>query len=121
MPLTLSAKGTSILRGHPNGGLPSNGNFPTVKIDNEGFYTSKVKSILRTHKNTIEPKQGVRFQDRESDTHKVRPSTKGRVASKNAGLVLMVSKQHHRSVLGAVALHVRRTVNGCRPIGSNRC
>jgi hypothetical protein len=106
-PLTLSAKGTSTLRGHPKGG--SKGNFPIVKIANharvwlnknkpsanEGFYTSKVKSILRTQKNKIDPKTGaparkVRFQDPESDTHKVRPR-KGRVARKNAGLVLTVT------------------------------
>ena len=95
-PLTLTAKGTIILRGHPKGGLP--GNFPIVKIanharvwlnknkpsDNEGFYTSKVKSIFRFHKNKVRPK-------------------KGRVARKNAGLVLAVTAKHHRSVLGAVA------------------
>ena len=51
---------------------------------NEGFYTAKVKSILRTHKNKIESKIGanaqtVRFTDRESDTHEVTPR-KGRVA-----------------------------------------
>ena len=133
--MTLNAKGTSTLRGHPKGGLPYNGNFPLVKIanharvcsnkiailfekngaamdedprkssDNKGFYTSEVKSISRTHKNTIEPKQGVRFQDHESDTHKVRPRT-GRVARKNAGLVLTASSQHHRSVLGPVAPRV---------------
>jgi hypothetical protein len=93
---------------HPKGG--SNGNFPIVKIANharvwlnknkpsanEGFYTSKVKSILGTQKNNkIDPKTGatarkVRFQDPESDTHKVRPR-KGRVARKNAGLVLTVT------------------------------
>jgi hypothetical protein len=69
-PLTLSAKGTSILRGHPKGGPSSKGNFPIVikianharvwlnKIKssaNEGFYTSQVKSILRVHKNKIKP------------------------------------------------------------------
>jgi hypothetical protein len=103
-PLTLNAKGTSsISRGHPIGGLSSKGSFPIVKIanhacvwlnkiksrDNEGFYTSQVKSILRVHKNKIKPRT-VWFQDPESGTHKVRPR-KGREARKNAGLVLTVT------------------------------
>jgi hypothetical protein len=110
-PLTLSAKGTSILSGHPKGGLSSNGNFPRLKIanhahvwlnknkasDNKGFHTSKVTSILRNPKN-----KKVWFQDPELHTHKVRPR-KGRLARKNAGLVLTVTDKHHRSVLGAVA------------------
>ena len=82
--------------------------------DNEGFYTSKVK----THKNKIGPKTGatarkVLFQDPELDTHKVR-HRKGRVVvRKNAGLVLTVTdKHHHRSVLGAVA--PARTKDGQR-------
>jgi hypothetical protein len=93
-PLTLNAKGSSILRGHPKGGLP--GNFPTVKIanharvwlnknkpsDNEGFYTSKVKSIFRFHKNKIKPENDatarkVWIHDPESGTHKVRPRKAG--------------------------------------------
>jgi hypothetical protein len=72
---------------------------PGKPSDDKWFYTSKVKSIVRTHKNKVEPKKGVRFQDRESDTHKVKPR-KGRVArKKSTGLVLTVSDQHHRSVL----------------------
>jgi hypothetical protein len=107
LPPTLTAKGTSILRGHPKGGLP--GNFPIVKIanharvwlnknkpsNNEGFYTSKVKSIFRFHKNKIKPKNDatarkVWIQDPKSGTRKVRPR-KGRVARKSAGLVLTVT------------------------------
>jgi hypothetical protein len=87
-PPTLIAKGTSTLRAHPKGG--SKGNFPVVKIanharvwlnknkpsNNEGFYTSKVKSIFRFHKNKIKSKQDatarkVWIQDPESGTHKV--------------------------------------------------
>jgi hypothetical protein len=99
-PLTLTAKCTSSLRGHPKGGLSSKGNFPIGKIanrDNRGFYTPKVKSIFRFHKNKIKIKpkndataQKVWIQDPKSGTHKVRPR-KGRVARKNAGLVLTVT------------------------------
>jgi hypothetical protein len=117
-------RGKRILRGHPKDGVPLTANFPVVKIathapvwstrnvillektgmaldmapgkpsDNEGFYTTKMKSILRTHRKQIDSKI-VRFTARESGTH--------RVARKNAGLVLTVSANHHRSVLGAVA------------------
>ena len=67
---------------------------PGQPSDNEWFYTAKMKSILRTHKKKIDSKI-VRFTAHESGTH--------RVVRKNAGLVLTVSVNHHRSVLGAVA------------------
>jgi hypothetical protein len=55
---------------------------PGKPSNNAGFYTAKVKSILRTHKNTIESKLGanaqtIRFTDRESDTHAVTPQKGG--------------------------------------------
>jgi hypothetical protein len=75
-PLTLSAKGTSILRGHPKGGLSSNGNFPRLKIanhahvwlnknkpsDNEGFIPPRSRAFYTTPRTKSNPRKARRHE-----------------------------------------------------------